>query len=1629
MQHGSTLRISFSFLLFCLLVLPAGLLAQRPGAVSNIGKLPAEWSSPPFKMECNDAGDISQFSGFQMQSTSFGNNLPVTATRPYGARPDTIYLCAQDQFTVGIQNATVELGGDPNPATIAGVGYGFFRCEPTIDGPTLADIANDPCVADDGLSPFDRLAVAIPANYLTGDYTLTVANDGTGNNTIPALFPVGGEPTPIVLTLAPITFDDVDANGEAFYEGTPIGECVNASIDQTFTVAYLNPVNVANLGVNPGNPCEGLFDVRGGTPELLGGTGYEIIIEETTSGARAVITTPAENIVHNAVVNYTVPEPGQYRITILDQNSCPLEETLINHSAGCSLPCVLNFPFATGLTGTNVCVPITVENFTDITSFQFETGFDPAVLQFTDLVNINPGLTGGIQFNGPPSSGGTRPDGTIRIIYSDNFSGPSTLPAGSVLFELCFNVVGAFGTQSPLSCIPSGVGGAIPAIFTRSGGTQEDLSCNSGALSVTDQAFLLELTGQAEQCEDNDDGRVIATASGAPAPYVFSIRRLLPLPATAFGDEPDITRPDNPATAEFSGRTPGTYEIRAVAANGDEVISDVVIAEAPELGVNIGIFATPSCNGFSDGIIVANVFNDGVAVPDPVGQGYAFAWEGFAETSDTLRGLTAGNYEVIVTSPNGCVSSDPGSTLTQPSAVNINTIGVVDATCNGAEDGSISVNATGGTGPYDFDWQDATLGMDIDVTASARTMLPAGPYELIATDARNCADTLQFMVDTVKVLGINSFLDSISCFGAADGRISVNGTARGAFPTGNYFVQLNNITTATDGTEMEIVDNSVPFPFANLDVGRYEVVLRDEDAAGCEVRDTFEIFQPELLEIGMLTITNETCTVGMDGTVTIPATGGTMPYSFQILNDSLDTPLDTTLASGNILTGLSADTNYVVVVTDRNFCTDTLTFRINAPAGATLLAIDTSFISCPSSIDGQLSVVATPPQGETITRYEWRRLNPDNTLGAIVASGPLASSTQDNLPVGVYVVTVTTSNSCTAQAVGVVVSPGEVFLDSFVQNNPQCPGDANGSIFVNPGGGTPNVDGTYNYVISTPENPFGDPPTTNPAFTNLTANSYTITISDGNGCTPFFDTTFVLVDPPAIVGTFAITDVSCPDDMTADGAATFTAEYSDGTQGTYDFLWTSGTADFTTTVSTESGLMRGPVTVRVTDGVCTESFTDTIRSPEEFVVDLVTTDVSCNGSDDGAATVTVTGGTMGYNYNWSVSPDDASMIDGLAAGTMYTLDVTDANGCAAPQEVFTIRQPDPLTLSIDPVATTETVRCAGDANGRISVFISSVNNNDLAASPYAWSGNVAAPTSSVAEDLMPGTYSVTVTDVEGCQDSLSYTIGEPEPITFSVLPIEEPLCFGETTPVLIDTAFGGTSNDITDFTFSVNNDGFPLPVGQTGSAFAGEVVVTVFDSVGCSASQTFSVNQPPQIIIDLPDEIIVELGDSLTRLNPLISPAGDVYDYLWTPNEFLLDPDTVRNPLIFPFEDITYLFQVTNANGCQAFADIFVEVDANRNVYIPNVFSPNRDGRNEDFRIFACQGVRRVTNVKVFDRWGGILFEEGNFEPNCLDGIKLWEGEGQNGKPVNPGVFVYVIEVEFLDNTKLLYRGDITVLR
>ena len=147
----------------------------------------------------------------------------------------------------------------------------------------------------------------------------------------------------------------------------------------------------------------------------------------------------------------------------------------------------------------------------------------------------------------------------------------------------------------------------------------------------------------------------------------------------------------------------------------------------------------------------------------------------------------------------------------------------------------------------------------------------------------------------------------------------------------------------------------------------------------------------------------------------------------------------------------------------------------------------------------------------------------------------------------------------------------------------------------------------------------------------------------------------------------------------------------------------------------------------------------------------------------------------------------------------------------------------------------------------------------------------------------------------------------------------------------------------------------------------------------------------------------------------------------------------VQNPVITGLlDDINNLrLTVTDEFGCTASGALNIELDANRNVYIPNAFSPNGDLKNDEFVVFACKGVTEIVSARIFDRWGEVIFEEVNITPApCMEdrpepevsGTSLWDGT-YKGQLMNPGTFAYTIEVQFLDNVTLVYRGTVDLLR
>jgi len=216
--------------------------------------------------------------------------------------------------------------------------------------------------------------------------------------------------------------------------------------------------------------------------------------------------------------------------------------------------------------------------------------------------------------------------------------------------------------------------------------------------------------------------------------------------------------------------------------------------------------------------------------------------------------------------------------------------------------------------------------------------------------------------------------------------------------------------------------------------------------------------------------------------------------------------------------------------------------------------------------------------------------------------------------------------------------------------------------------------------------------------------------------------------------------------------------------------------------------------------------------------------------------------------------------------------------------------------------------------------------------------------------------------------------------------------------------------------------------GEPSPVFAGTHTITVVDVVnGCSRDSTIEIMQPGKLEVILPNTVEIKLGDSLTRLDPQIISDLPIDSFLWSPG-FQLSATNIKNPTVNAVESQQYTLSIVDINGSKAPGQVFVDVNKNRNVYIPNVFSPNDDGVNDLFQLFTGLGVVNINFMKIYDRWGDLVFEATNLAPSPDGTSPGWNGKFKGDK-MKPAVFLYLVEVEFLDGNVLLYKGDVTLLR
>ena len=1548
------MRRSLILSLVGLLCTASSLYAQVPQQVSVNGIVkptPPNPNQP--ESVCNSAGT---FVIGAAGSTSQSNDvvLPI------------IYLCLGDSVFVN-HNGDSDLTGDAEPTTPPGVGWAIYRNAPTILGDNLQNIVTDPQIIL-GSNGLPLLAFG----DISGD--IWFSNFGFIQNTFNA-----GQPGKFFF--APITVDNFNptTTWESAQVGFPPGPCVNANIADAFEVVYLNPIVAEGLTGNAGNDCLGRFVVKGGLPQYDKDERYTIDIFLTSDpSVKALIYTPVPQYLNGQPIQFSVSVPGKYTIRIEDGRSCGLT-TMVD-----MMPCdptdnvTIIFPDTIAPPGTQICVPITVQNFQNLVATSFTMEWDETVLQYTGIQAPHPQT-----FFNPANNLNDIfvADGKVGFIFFRTTGQPISVPNGATIVQVCFDVIGNLGECTGLTVTndPSQVGAETPSSFVA-------MTIDTGSVCIQYLPLILKDTIINPTCTGTATLQV--TASGGNDPYEVTWGLLSGGGAVTTGA---IATEGGTYTATLPVN--GDYQVCITDDNGFGIqVCDTITMNVPILGVNLN-FDLPKCFGDSTGIVTANVLLNGVPASNL--SDFTYDWTPAALTIQDLPvqvNMPAGMYSATITDKiTGCFQVAQGS-LGSPAPISTQSKMTTPAACIGVEDGTISYIAQGGTpfpgSTYEYTWsysENGTPGTFSEFLKTTDNPLviasrACGFYQVTITDANGCTFTDALQIACARTVSIDLIANNgPSCAGGSNGSISVIVTATPPFANPNYA-----FIWACPGLETSTATTSI---MSQLPAGNCGLTVIE--TSGCADTATFTVVAPPKLVLDTVNLQNPTCLAPNSGSITVSTTGGTP------VNGNYSMFWNAPLPSGNnqnTQSALSAGA-YSVTAVDFRGCRDSLEFILTLPPAPVISTVNVTPVKCGN--DGALEAV-TNATGATFT---WQ----------ILDSVPVISATAkaSNLNGGQYVVTVKDANGCITMDTIPLATVVPLVIDTATLNIPKCFGDANGSIIPTVLGGQP----TYTYKWSDPTG------STQPALNLIKAGMYTLTVTDLKGCTA--TETFDLKNPASIIASYTnAIAATCSD--SCDGGVSIDVKYSDGSPGTFVYQWSNPNFPADSVVT---GMCPGNHTVTVTAALnsCFRIVDVIIGSPLPIdTTNFASTIVTCNGGDDGSATIAVNGGTSPYTFKWTTGAMTAN-VSNLEAG-LYAVTATDKKGCT---KVFSIgvTEPAPIVVQVD-LNLTSLPKCFGNADGTVAATATGGNPGGYT---YQWknegTGN-ALPSTNPVDDLKAGYYSVTVTDPKGCTGQLdSLLLSDPSPVLGSYKPYAPLECFGDETILSIDTVSGGAG---APYQYSVDN-GATLPITVPFTIGGGEHTVTYLDRIGCEFTETLTIPEPAEITVKFdPDEIEIELGDS-TKLIPIITGAG-VDNFIWTPAELVTDPDTL-SPYTKTFESTMYTLTVSDANGCSGTGKITIIVDPNRNVYVPNVFIPSNDsGTNYTFNPQIGNGVKDISYFQVYDRWGSLMYERTKFIPDNDNFGEGWDGKFK-GDYVNPGVFIYVVEVNFLDGRTLLYRGDVTVVR
>jgi len=903
----------------------------------------------------------------------------------------------------------------------------------------------------------------------------------------------------------------------------------------------------------------------------------------------------------------------------------------------------------------------------------------------------------------------------------------------------------------------------------------------------------------------------------------------------------------------------GQYVIKTIFSACDNATNQIISYDTITINKTNSLTATATTTQTACGVSGSGTAT--VTVPAGIGTApYTFVLNpgGTTLTGNSpqqFTGLTAGNYTVLVTDAGGSCSSTIPITITSTGVLAV-TYNIINTTCVGATNGSITVNPPNGTPPITY----SINGGPFNSTNVFNNLAP-GTYFISTHDAAGCqANLIPVTVNAGPSITMTTSATQTSCPGAANGSITITG-ATGTAP---YQYSINGGPYQSNNT------------FTGLLAGTYFISLID--ASGCTV--TFipvTVTDGPSNVTGTATSTPPSCSGAINGTITVTPTSGSGPYQYSLNGGPYQT--------SNTFTGL-APGNYTVMIKEAGLCTSA-PIPVTVNTGSALLATTTTAAtSCNGAADGTITV--TPSNGTA--PYQYSLDGGPNQPGNIF----------NNVTAGSHNVIVRDASGCVSAAIPVTVTPGPALTGTATSTATACSGVSNGTISATPTNGT----GPYTYALD------GGAPQASNTFTGVSAGSHNVVIRNALGCSSANIPVTVGVGT-ALTATATSTSTACvgvnngsitvtptngsgPYQYSLDGGANQSSNTFTGVAaGSHTVVVTdnfgcvsapipvtvaAGTTLTATTSSTSTacaGVNNGSITVTPTNGSAPyqysldgganqagNTFTGVAAGPHNVIVrdnfgcisapipvtvaagtaltaTTSSTSTACAGVNNGSITVTPTNGSAPYQYSLDGGANQAgNTFTGVAAGP-HNVTVRDNFGCVSAPIPVTVATGSTLTGTATSTATT----CNGASNG----IITATATNGSGPYQYSLDGGT-NQASNIFNNVTAGSHNVVIRDNFGCISApiaVNVAAGNNLNATVSA---NSTSCNGAGNGSVVVTS---PTNGVPPYSYSLNGG-----AGQPGVNFnglvAGPYTIIVTDAGGCTSGIiNVTVNAGPSISVNL----------------------------------------------------------------------------------------------------------------------------------------------------------------------------------